>query len=87
MRPQVFSNVGHGGGAFDNLATLGCFPADKAGMQRGFFYDFSNYGSYDRLSDDGLTKWHPAFLSLGESLDECAAQLFTHFRRQKWAIA
>jgi putative transposase len=41
-------------------------------MQWGFFYDFSNYGSYDRLSDDGLTQWHPAFLSLGKSLDECA---------------
>jgi putative transposase len=43
-----------------------------AGIQWGFFYDFSNYGTYDRLSDDGLTQWHPAFLSLGKSLDECA---------------
>ncbi len=43
-----------------------------AGMQQGFFYDFSNYGTHDRLSNDGLTQWHPAFLSLGKSLDECA---------------
>ena len=43
-------------------------------MQQGFFYDFSNYGIHDRLSDDGLTQWHPAFLSLGKSLDECAAK-------------
>jgi putative transposase len=43
-----------------------------AGMQSGFFYDFSNYGIYDRLSDDGLTQWHPAFLALGKSLDDCA---------------
>ena len=43
-----------------------------AKMQVGFFYDFSNYGIHDRLSDDGLTQWHPAFLSLGKSLDECA---------------
>ena len=43
-----------------------------ANMQSGFFYDFSNYGTYDRLTDDGLTKWHPAFLSLGKTLDECA---------------
>jgi putative transposase len=43
-----------------------------AGMQKGFFYDFSNYGVYERLSDDGLTTWHPAFLSLGENLEECA---------------
>jgi putative transposase len=45
-----------------------------AGMQQGFFYDFSNYGTHDRLSDDGLTTWHPAFLSLGKTLDECAAK-------------
>lgn len=43
-----------------------------ARMQHGFFYDFSNYGMHDRLTDDGLTQWHPAFLSLGDSLDECA---------------
>ncbi|WP_414581463.1 hypothetical protein [Scytonema sp. PCC 10023] len=35
-----------------------------AGMQQGFFYDFSNYGIHDRLSDDGITQWHPAFLSI-----------------------
>jgi putative transposase len=44
-----------------------------AGMQQGFFYDYSNYGSYDRLTDDGLTQWHPAFLALGRTLDLCAA--------------
>ena len=44
-----------------------------AGMQQGFFYDFSNYGSYERLSNDGLTTWHPAFLALGATLDLCAA--------------
>lgn len=44
-----------------------------ANMQQGFFYDFSNYGIYDRLSQDGLTQWHPAFLTLGLTLDICAA--------------
>jgi len=43
-----------------------------AGMQKGFFYDFSNYGVYERLGDDGLTTWHPAFLALGENLTECS---------------
>jgi putative transposase len=43
-------------------------------MQHGFFYDFSNYGIHDRLSDDGITQWHPAFLALGKTLDECAAK-------------
>ena len=27
--------------------------------QSGFFYDFSNYGTYYRLTDDGLTQWDP----------------------------
>jgi putative transposase len=45
-----------------------------AGMQQGLFYDFSNYGTHDRLRDDGITQWHPAFLSLGKSLEECAAR-------------
>ncbi|MDF5707370.1 MAG: hypothetical protein PUP90_06730 [Nostoc sp. S4] len=43
-------------------------------MQPGFFYDFSNYGIHDRLGDDGITQWHPAFLKLGKTLDECAAK-------------
>ncbi len=41
-------------------------------MRSGFFYDFSNYGSYERLTDDGLTQWHPAFLQLGNTLSDCA---------------
>jgi putative transposase len=52
-----------------------------AGMQAGFFYDFSNYGSYERLTDDGLTEWHPAFLELGQSLDECAENYRQFCRR------
>ena len=44
-----------------------------ANMQQGWFYDFSNYGSYDRLTQDGLTQWHPAFLALGMTLELCAA--------------
>ncbi|NEQ10837.1 MAG: transposase [Moorea sp. SIO4E2] len=43
-----------------------------ARMRQSFFYDFSNYGTYERLTSDGLTQWHPAFLQLGNSLDECA---------------
>ncbi len=41
-------------------------------MRQSFFYDFSNYGIYERLTDDGLTQWHPAFFSLGTSLEDCA---------------
>ena len=45
-----------------------------AGMQQGFFYEFSNYGIHDRLSHDGITQWHPAFLLLGKTLEKCAAK-------------
>lgn len=45
-----------------------------AQMQQGFFYDFSDYGVYDRLGDDGLTTWHPAFLALGDTLEQCATK-------------
>lgn len=44
-----------------------------ANLQQGFFYDFSNYGTYDRLTQDGLTQWHPAFMALGTTLEICAA--------------
>ena len=43
-----------------------------AKMRSSFFYEFSNYGSYDQLTHDGLTQWHPAFLTLGNNLEECA---------------
>ncbi len=43
-----------------------------ANMQQGFFYDYSNYGIHDRLSQDGITQWHPAFLALGTTLEVCA---------------
>jgi putative transposase len=32
-----------------------------------------NYGSYERLTEDGLTQWHPAFLALAATLELCAA--------------
>jgi putative transposase len=43
-----------------------------AKMRSTFFYEFSNYGSYEKLTSDGLTQWHPAFMQLGQTLDECA---------------
>ncbi len=52
-------------------------------MRSGFFYDFSNYGSYERLTDDGLTQWHPAFLELGNSLEEYARKYKGFCQRYK----
>lgn len=43
-----------------------------AKMQQGFFYDYSNYGSYERLTNDGISQWHPAFLALGATIEICA---------------
>ncbi|TVQ07396.1 MAG: transposase [Leptolyngbya sp. DLM2.Bin27] len=54
-----------------------------AAMQEGFFYDYSNYGSYDRLTTDGLTQWHPAFLVLGATLEICAAAYRKFCKRYK----
>ena len=42
-----------------------------------------NYGIYDRLGDDGLTQWHPAFLKLGKTLDECANRYRGFCRKYK----
>ncbi len=43
----------------------------SARIRRGFWYGWSNYGSYDRLSLDGLTEWHPAFLRIASTLSGC----------------
>ena len=54
-----------------------------AGIKQSFFYDFSNYGTYDQLTTDGITEWHPAFLALGKSLDECAKKYRGFCQRYK----
>ena len=33
---------------------LPAFSWSAAQMRQGFFYDFSNYGTHDRLTDDGV---------------------------------
>jgi putative transposase len=42
-----------------------------------------NYGTYDQLTQDGVTEWHPAFLQLSENLEDCAKQYrgFCHRHR------
>ena len=54
-----------------------------AKMRSSFFYEFSNYGSYDQLTNDGLTQWHPAFLQLGNSLEDCARKYRGFCKRYK----
>ena len=43
-----------------------------AGVRKGFFDPYSNYGHYGRLECDGITEWHPSFLQLASSLKECS---------------
>ena len=66
VRPQVSF-------ALNTLRYIHANPK-AAGICKGFYHRYSNYGSYADLADDGLTEWHPAFFSLGESLDECAVR-------------
>ena len=50
---------------------------------RNFKSGYSYYGSYERLTCDGLTQWHPAFLKLGNSLEECAQKYRGFCQRYK----
>ncbi len=68
--------------ALSTLRYIHANPA-AAGMKQGFFYDFSNYGTYEQLTEDGLTQWHPAFLELSNSLDECAKRYKGFCQRYK----
>ena len=43
-----------------------------AGVRKGFFDPYSNYGPYSRPKGDGLSEWSPAFLKLSTTLDGCA---------------
>ena len=49
-----------------------------AGVRKGFFDPYSNFGHYSRLKADGISEWHPAFLKLSTTLDGCAKR-YEHF--------
>jgi putative transposase len=54
-----------------------------AGMIQGYAYAYSNYRSYARPADDGLSAWHPAYLRLGPTLDHCAQSYELFCRRYR----
>ena len=54
-----------------------------AGMIVGDEYAYSNYRSYARPADDGLSAWHPAYLRLGRTLDGCARRYGQFCRRYR----
>jgi hypothetical protein len=49
-----------------------------AGVRKGFYDPYSNYGHYRRLEADGLSDWHPSFLQLAPTLTGCAKR-YDHF--------
>jgi len=54
-----------------------------AGMIAGYEYAYSNYRSYTRPADDGLSAWHPAYFRLGATLDGCARRYALFCRRYR----
>ena len=53
-------------------------PADTgasgwaAGIRKGFYDPYSNYGHYSRLECDGISEWHPSFLQMAPTLKGCS---------------
>ena len=56
-----------------------------AGTTAGYDYAYSNYRSYARPADDGLSAWHPAYLRLATTLDRCAQRYEQFCRRYRSA--
>ena len=54
-----------------------------AAMIAGYDYAYSNYRSYVRPADDGLSAWHPAYLRLGPTQDRCARRYEQFCRRYR----
>ena len=54
-----------------------------AGMIAGYAWAYSNWRSYTRPADDGLSAWHPAYLQLGSTLDRCARRYEQFCRRYR----
>ena len=43
-----------------------------AGVRKGFYDPYSNYGHYGRLEADVISEWHPSFLQLASTLKGCS---------------
>ena len=39
---------------------------------KGFYDPYSNYEHYGRLGSDGISEWHPSFLTLASTLNGCS---------------
>ena len=56
---------------------------NAAGMIAGYAWAYSNWRSYTRPADDGLSAWHPAYLRRGSTLDRCARRYEQFCRRYR----
>ena len=61
----------------NTLRTIHANPK-AAGLRKGFYDPYSNYGHYSRLQSDGISEWSSAFLKLSATLDGCAK----HYRHK-----
>ena len=61
----------------EHLEDYPCQPK-AAGVRKGFYDPYSNYGHYSRLQSDGISEWSSAFLKLSATLDGCAK----HYRHK-----
>ena len=52
----------------EHLEDYLCQPK-AAGVRKGFYDPYSNYGHYSRLQSDGISEWSSAFLKLSATLD------------------
>ena len=43
-----------------------------AGVRKGFYDPYSNYGHDGRLACDGISEWHPSFVKMASSLKGCS---------------
>jgi putative transposase len=54
-----------------------------AGVRKGFYDPYSNYGHYGRLETDGISDWHPAFLQLSPTLTGCSKRYINFCKKYR----
>ncbi|KGG27110.1 hypothetical protein EV13_1438 [Prochlorococcus sp. MIT 0702] len=68
----------------NTLRTIHANPK-AAGIRKGFYDPYSNYGHCGRLECNGISEWHPSFLQLASSLKACSkryARFCQNYRHQ-----
>ena len=54
------------------MAHWGYTNPKPTGIRKGFYDPYSNYEHYGRLECDGISEWHPFFLTLAPTLKGCS---------------